>query len=464
VQQLSGLDASFVYSETASTPNHIAGLYVYDPSGVPGGVTFESILANIEERLRLARSFRQRLVRVPFDLDHPYWVEDEAFDLEFHVRQLALPRPGDWRQLCAQTARLHARPLDLTRPPWEITVIEGVDAVEGLPPGCFALLWKTHHAAIDGMSGVEILNAVHDTEPEGVQVEGEDPWRPEPVPGVVGLLARATVRNALNPFKASRVVGRAAPALRPLLGQLRRGEVKLPQRVPPTRFNAPVTPHRVFDGRIVPLAEMKRVRKAVPGATVNDAVLTVVGGALRHYLGDKGELPADPLVTMVPVSIRSADAKAAAGNQVTIMPASLATDVADPVARLAAVHASTASSKQLTQAIDARTLTEASELLPGMLIGLDTRAAARMANRMPFNTTITNVPGSPVPLYFCGALMKRSYGLGPVVHGGGLFHTVGSYEQDFMIAFTACRELLPDPATYADCIQTSIDELSAAVP
>jgi diacylglycerol O-acyltransferase / wax synthase len=145
------------------------------------------------------------------------------------------------------------------------------------------------------------------------------------------------------------------------------------------------------------------------------------------------------------------------------MPASLATDVADPVQRLAAVHQSTRQAKQLTEAIGARTMTELSELTPGLLVGLGTRTAARMARRMPFNTTVTNVPGSPVPLYFCGAQMIRAYGMGPIMHGAGLFHTVGSYQDDFIIAFTACREMLPDSAFYAHCIEASIDELRSAV-
>ncbi len=183
MRQLTGMDASFLYAETATTPNHISGLYLYDPSTAPGGtVPFGDILDTFQSRLRRAASFRQRLVRVPLDMDHPYWVQDGAFDLEFHVRQLALPKPGDWRQLRVQTARLHARPLDLTRAPWEITVIEGLDDVEGLPKGSFALMWKTHHAVIDGASGIEILNAVHDLSADPTPDEGPDDWRPEPIP------------------------------------------------------------------------------------------------------------------------------------------------------------------------------------------------------------------------------------------------------------------------------------------
>ena len=169
MRQLSGQDASFIYSERPHAPTHITSISVYDPSTAPGGaVTFKGILAHLEARLHLARAFRQKVVRVPLDLDHPYWVEDSEFDLEYHVRHIALPKPGDWRQFCIQAARLHARPLDLSKPLWELYVIEGLDNVEDVPPGAFAFVLKIHHAAVDGKSGVEMITAIHSQTPEVV--------------------------------------------------------------------------------------------------------------------------------------------------------------------------------------------------------------------------------------------------------------------------------------------------------
>src|SRR5215207_1295364 len=163
MQQLSGLDASFLYFETPQSPGHIFTVYIYDPSTAPGGkVTFKGILDHYRGRLHASQAFRQKLVQVPLGLDHPYWIEDPDFDLEFHVRHIALPKPGDWRQFCIQIARLHSRPLDLSKPLWELYVIEGLDNVEGVAPGSFALVLKTHHAAIDGVSGMELLSAIHD--------------------------------------------------------------------------------------------------------------------------------------------------------------------------------------------------------------------------------------------------------------------------------------------------------------
>ena len=183
MHQLSGLDAPFINVETKSAPTHISSLSIYDQSTAPGGlVTFKGILSNIESRLHLADCFRRRLVEVPLGVDHPYWIEDPDFDPEFHVRHIALPKPGDWRQLCIQVARLHARPLDRGKPLWEMYVIEGLDGVEGMPPGSFALFTKVHHAAIDGVSGVEITAALHDLTPEGHAMPPEREWIAESPP------------------------------------------------------------------------------------------------------------------------------------------------------------------------------------------------------------------------------------------------------------------------------------------
>ena len=209
MQQLSPQDASFIYLETPHTPMHIGSVGIYDPSTAPGGfVRLKDILEFIGSRLSGARSFRRRLVRVPFDLDHPYWIEDPEFDIEFHVRPIALPRPGDWRQLCIQVARLHARPMDLSKPLWEFTIVEGLDNVEGLPPGCFALVSKVHHAAIDGMSGVEMSAAVHDLDAEMTPRDAEDRWQPENMPKVADLLARSYANSLVQPMRVVETIGR----------------------------------------------------------------------------------------------------------------------------------------------------------------------------------------------------------------------------------------------------------------
>ena len=468
MQQLSGMDASFLYAETPKA--HMAGgsVAIYDPSSAPGGrVTFKGILQHIEDRLHEARMFRQRLVRVPFDLDHPYWIEDPDFDLEFHVRHIALPKPGDWRQLCIQAARLVSRPLDLDRPLWELYVIEGLDNVAGVPPGSFALVTKVHHAAIDGMSGMEMTSAIHDDEPVAEPPVAERPWQPERAPATTELLTRAGMNNAARPMHAGRVLARAVPQLGRLQRQLRaRTIAPPPTNIPRTRWSGPVSAHRVFDAADFELDGLRRVKETVPGATVNDVVLTIVGGALRSYLEDKGELPTDPLIAMAPISVRSESERSAAGNVISAMFTTLGTDIADPFDRLVAVREGTHNSKEFAQALGARTLVDIAELMPGGLVGFGTRASARLslANRMRpvFNTSVSNMPGPRHPLYFAGAQLLHMYIVGMIVDGMGLIHPVTSYCGDITISFTSCREMLPDPAHYADCLRTSFDELAAA--
>ncbi len=468
MQQLSGMDASFLYSETPNAHMAGAGLSIYDPSTAPGGrVTFKGILEYIEQRLHAAKTFRRRLVRVPFDLDHPYWIEDPDFDLEFHVRHIALPKPGDWRQLCIQAARLIARPLDLERPLWEFYVVEGLDRVEDVPPGSFAIVSKIHHAAIDGMAGMEMTSAIHELHPDTPPTPPDSEWRPDTMPSSQRLLAQAAVNNTLRPMHFARVMGRTIPAVGRMQRQMRgnpRNSPLLP--VPRTRWSGPVSAHRVIDGCRFSLDDMRRMKRAAEGATINDVVLTVVGGALREYLLDHGELPNESLVAMAPISVRSPGEASAAGNRVSAMMVTLGTEIAEPLVRLEAVRESTHRSKEFAEAIGARTLIDYAQLMPGGLVGLGARTSARLslANRMRpiFNTTVTNMPGPQDPLYMAGARLVALYGIGMIVEGMGLIHPVMSYCGDITISFTSCREMLPDPAHYASCIRNSFDDLAKA--
>jgi WS/DGAT/MGAT family acyltransferase len=468
MQQLSGLDASFIYSERAHAPMHITAITIYDPSTAPGGdVTFDHVLEHLQARLHLARAFRQRVVRVPADLGHPWWIEDAEFDLEYHVRQIALPRPGDWRQFCVQAARLHARPLDLSRPLWELCVVEGLDNIDGLKPGAFGLVLKVHHAAVDGVSGVEMITAIHSQTADIVDPPAPaNPWKPEDEPSPLARSATAMLNAIRVPDRAVRLVGHLTPGVGRALRTMRDlGDRPRAELAPGTRFSGPVTAHRVLDAESFPFAALKSIRALVPGATVNDVALAVIGGALRSYLRDHDELPANAMRAMTPVSVRVEAERADLGNQVSAMIVNLATDIADPVDRLAAVHRSTSASKQVTEAIGARNLTQLSQLAPGLLIGLGARLASRFARRGTaglVNTVVTNVPGPRHPLYFAGAQCLRIFGAGPIVDGMGIINIIGSYDDQFVLSFTACREMMPDPAHYAAALRSSFDELDDA--
>ncbi len=467
MQQLSGLDAAFLYFETKNTPMHIGSFAIYDQSTAPEGkVTFKAILQNVESRLHLARCFRQKVVHAPFDLDHPYWLEDPDFDLEFHVRHIALPHPGDWRQLCIQVARIHARPLDLSKPLWEMYVIEGLDNVEDVPAGSFAVLTKIHHAAIDGVSGAELTAAIHDLEPNGAPPPPEHPWVPEREPNIIEMGLRTTLNNARNPFRFARTLRRTAPGLARMFRGDPEDEVENSGPVPRTRFNGAVSPHRVVEGRSFSLQDVRDIRKRVPGATVNDVILTICSGAMRQYLEHHGELPKDSLSAMAPISVRNDEEKGVAGNIISTMSVVLHSDEPNPLRRLRKIHETTQASKATAAAVGARTMTDVSQFMPGMLAGLAARTYTRLglANRIrPFlNTVITNVPGPQIPLYFTGARIVALHGMGPVMDGMGIIHPVFSCAGKISVAVTACREQLPDPGFYAQCLQESFESLKDA--
>lgn len=470
MQQLSAMDASFVYLETPHTPMHIGSVGIYDPSTAPGGfVRFKDILHFIQSRLAGARSFRQRLVRVPFDLDHPYWIEDPEFDIEFHVRHIALPKPGDWRQLCIQVSRLHARPMDMTKPLWEFTIVEGLDNVEGLPPGCFALVSKVHHAAIDGMSGVEMSAAIHDLDPSMAPRDDKpDAWKPENMPHVADLLVRSYFNSLAQPARVMETIGRSLPGMAKLTNQVRSGDVSIrnARPAPRTRFNGKVSAHRVWDAVPFKLADVRAVKEAVPDATVNDVILAVVGGGLRKYLKSKNELPRDTMTAMAPISVRGDGDKGALGNLVSAMVVGLGTQIEDPLERLRFVHDEAINSKALTNAVGAKNLSDYSRLMPSALAGLGarlyTRVGAANAHSPAFNCVVTNVPGSRVPLYFAGARMVGMYGTGPIFDGMGLINTIYSYGPTIAISFTSDRDMMPDPAAYADALRATFEEMRAA--
>jgi diacylglycerol O-acyltransferase / wax synthase len=470
MEQLSGQDASFVYLETPSTPMHIGSVGIYDPSTAPGGkVRFKDILAHIEARLGGARSFRQKLVRVPLNLDHPYWVEDENFDLEYHVRHIALPAPGDWRQLCIQVARLHARALDMSKPLWEFIIVEGLDNIEGIPKGCFALVAKVHHAAIDGLSGVEMSAAVHDLAPIPVAQPALSDWQGEGNPPVGELLLRTWINSIRQPLRFATTLWNTIPGVARLTKEVAGGDISLKgtRMAPKTLFNTKVSPHRVFDGAILPLADIRAIKDALPGATVNDAILAVIGGGLRAYLLGRKALPKASMSAMAPISVRAEGEKGAAGNLVSAMVVNLGTHIVDPAERFAYIHKEATNSKAMTNAVGARTLTEYSQMIPSGLAALGARLYTRLgvanAHAPVFNCVATNTPGSRVPLYFAGAKMVRMMGMGPIFDGMGLINSIYSYGDDIAIAFTSDRDMMPDPSAYADGLRSAFAALRIAM-
>ncbi|MFM1990913.1 MAG: hypothetical protein RJA99_3870 [Pseudomonadota bacterium] len=470
MRQLRGPDARFLYADSDHANANVTLVHIYDPSTASGGrVRFKQILAHIEARLHRSPVFRRRLLRVPLELDYPYWIEDERFDLEYHVRHIALPAPGDWRQFCIQASRIHARPLDLSRPLWEIHVIEGLHGLLGLPEGSFALLTKVHHAAIDLEGGSELTMLLHDTVADPPPPAPPEPWFPESPPGTLSLLARSVVRNAISPLRLARplmtLAARLAPAAASLVGEA----LMRPDAMPVTRFNAIVSPHRVFETRRFPLADFRRIRALVEGATVNEVVLAVCAGGLRRYLAHTGELPAASLVAIAPATLRDTEADTeAAGSrtELALLRAELGTHLEDPIERLAFLHAQAVESEAYDRAVPARELTDVQRHTPALTLAFAAKllggATAGAGRRAPLaHCTIVNVPGPSVPLYLGGARMTYFSAIMPIADGMGLVFAVTSYDGMLIVSPTACREQVPDPGFLAQCVRDSFQEYLA---
>ncbi|HXW10819.1 MAG TPA: wax ester/triacylglycerol synthase family O-acyltransferase [Steroidobacteraceae bacterium] len=485
MKQLSGADSMFLQFEHGNQFMHVASLSIYDPStAAGGGVRFKDVLRHFATRVAQFPQFRRRLVSLPLSLDRPYWIESPTIDVEFHVRHIALPHPGDWRQLCIQVARLHSRPLDRSKPLWEAYIIEGLHNVQGVPPGSFALYTKLHHAIIDGESGTELMKALHSLSPEPTEVDetahsASTVFHKDREPTLVELYSRALVHGvqrvpSIAKFSIStarKVVHLGSEALTSfrregegsLLGNLRAllsGDLSalLPRMPPQTRFSGNVSAHRVFEAVSLPLSEMRAIRQQVPRATINDQFLCVVGGALRAYLSDKNELPDTSMVAMVPMTLRGADKGGDRGNQVgfTLMP--VHTEIEDPLERLRAVVESAVKSKRVTDAIGREIARDLMESLPSIVAD----PLLRNAQVPRIGLVVSNVRGPDVPLYMAGARLVHYVPISIAINGMGLNVTGFSYAGDLWICAVSCREMLPDPAFFADCLRSAFDQMKEA--
>ncbi len=467
MDQLSPQDAQFLYMETEDNHIQVTAVAVFDPSTVPGGKTvrFKEILAHIERRLHMSPVFRRRLSRVPLELDYPYWVDDENFDLEYHVQHVRLPVPGDWRQFCILLSRFHARPLDLARPLWEMLVIEGLDHVEGLPEGGYAIATKLHHAAVDGASVMNFYRALVDIDNKGTPAVPLDSVEVthSPRPGLVSMGLRAAWNTVRSPIGMTDAVMRSAPAIYRWAQKSLSTERRASHPVPDTRFNCNTSPHKMFGATSCALDTVKAIRTAVPGSTINDVILTVCGGALRRYLRHHEELPGDSLVAWVPINARRGahDGGEDIGNHLASMTTPIYTDIEDPLERLQRVHGATRESKAARSGVSARLMTNLSQHVPSATLVTAGRLVLRAGVAANLcNLFISNVPGPQVPVYMNGAKQVASYGLAPLVDGMGLFIATPSYDGKISFNVTSTRETLPDIDFFVGCIDESLADCS----
>jgi len=465
VQQLNAQDAQFIYLQTANAMTHIMAVYIFDPSTAKGGkVRFKDIIKQVESRLSTSPVFKRKLYRLPFDLDHPYWVADEHFDIESHISHGRLPEPGDWRQFCIHVARHHSRPMDMNRPLWDMYVCEGLDNIDGYAPGSYALITRVHHAAIDGVSAAHFFSALSDMDAKGTPVVELPESEPElaELPTAREIWNRAVNSNLTSPVKIANALLKFTPSLLSAAQKniLPDNESKH-SGVPESRFNGTITPHRMFDATTFELSELKAMRSKAEGSTINDVVLTICSGALRLYLQKHKELPKESLIAVAPVNARSiTDTNETPGNNISAMSIHIHSDVANPVKRLAAIRDTTRDTKAAKSGLSARIMTDISKHIPGATMAGVARimTSERFAPKMS-NLIVSNVPGPQIPMYLAGAKLTHQYGLAPLSNGMGLFIATPSYNGTMSFCVTSDRNIMPDVEFFRQCIEKAFQLL-----
>ncbi|MCW2751811.1 MAG: wax ester/triacylglycerol synthase family O-acyltransferase [Aeromicrobium sp.] len=464
MDRLSGLDASFLYLESSAQLMHVCGLIVVDPATIPGGYDFEEFKQDLARRVSGIAMFNRKLKLVPGRIDFPVWVTDDDFDIDRHVHRLAVPAPGGDGELSEVAGHLAGIPLDRTRPLWEMHVIEG------MANGQIVVFSKMHHSSVDGVSGSNMISYLCSLEPDAPPLDPGTSAANEHLraPSDLELVGRAVVTTIAKPWRFAKL---GAPTVRALVESASRARqgtaMAAPLTAPRTSFNGTITGHRSIAFGDVSLDDIRAIKNAVPGATVNDVVLALSGGALRRYLRDRGELPATSLLASVPVSVRSESTKTGGRNKVSSIFCRLGTDVEDPLERITAMSVANAHAKDHHKAVPADTLQEWAEFAAPRTFGLAVRMVSdlRLAEKAPVihNLVISNVPGPPVPLYFMGARIDALYALGPVFHGAGLNITVMSNNGEMHIGAIACRELAPRVWDLVDQFPIELKAMKKAV-
>jgi diacylglycerol O-acyltransferase / wax synthase len=479
MRQLTGLDTQFLAFESPRQYGHVSGVTVLDPSTAPGGkLELADIQGLMSERLHLLPPFRWRLAGVPLGLDYPYWIDDPNFDLDFHVRELAIPPPPTDVKLAEQVARIFARPLDRARPLWELYLIHGLQG------GQVALLTKIHHAVIDGASGAEILGVLLDLSPEGRALPKPSEDGAEREPGELEMLSRGLLGVPRYPLRVLRALPSIVPNLEdvPVLGALpgakRLGRLAaraqralggerpvletIELRAPHTSFNGRVSPHRRFAFGQLSLDAVKQVKNA-HGCTVNDVVVSLCAGAVRRWLIEHDELPSDPLVVQIPVSVRAKEQVGTYGNRVSAISAPLFTNEPDPLERLRRTHQALRVLKERHRALPAQLLQDATQFIPPAMLARASRVSLALATSErvwpTWNLVISNVPGPQSPLFCAGARVEAQYPVSVVTDGMGLNMTVMSYRGHLDFGLVADREQMPDLWSMIGWLREALEEL-----
>jgi WS/DGAT/MGAT family acyltransferase len=466
-ERLSILDRTFLDLESPETHMHVAGVMIFDaaPFAAPaGGIDIERIRRYVASKLHQIPRYRQRIARVPVE-NHPVWVDDHRFNLDYHVRHTALPRPGGEEQLKRLAGRIMSQQLDRGKPLWELWIAEGLEGNR------FAAISKTHHCMIDGVAAVDLATVLLSASPEAAIGE-IPPWHPRPAPSrreLAGAEARRRItapltlgRAALGAIRNPREIVETALNVTEQISAVTETLGAGFSPASDSLFNQPIGPHRRFDWTAFDLSEVKRVKNRL-GGTVNDAVLAIVAGAVGSFLRKRGVAPeqiaALDFRAMVPVSLRPLSQRGTLGNRIASWAARLPIAETDPRRRLQTIRQVTGDLKQSRQAMGAEALATVSEWTVPTLLSLAMRLAARARS---FNLTVTNVPGPQIPLYMAGARMQAAYPLGPLFENQALNIALLSYDSHLHWGFNADYDVLPDLADFCAAIRASFEELRAA--
>ncbi len=462
-ERLSAQDTSFLVFESANAFTHGAGTAIFDVGPLAtrgGGIDMATIRRSIESLLHQVPRFRQRLQWIPVE-QHPVWVDDPAFDLDYHLRHTRLPQPGTEQELKELSARILASRMDLSKPPWEMWIVEGLDGNR------WAQIQKIHHCMIDGKSGVDLMQLMLSPDPNAELAE-PSPYVPRPAPTRGELLRHSATRRLRMPIDAIRHTRETYEDVRELGEEIRhrsravaRMARSMLKAAPETPLNGQIGPHRRVDWLDMSLGDIKDIRKAI-GGTVNDVVLATVAGAVRHFMPRRSVDPAsiEAFRAAAPVSTRPKGKEGQLGNHVSMWILDLPIDEPDPVGRLDRIREQTADLKQSQQAVGADVLFQVAEWTGTRILSL---AAKRLsAYTSPYNLMVTNIPGPQLPLYLCGGLLEKTYGYVPLVENTGLGIALMSYNGQLNWGFNADYELLPDLSHFVACVERSFEELQGA--
>jgi diacylglycerol O-acyltransferase / wax synthase len=459
MQRLSGLDASFLYFESATQPLHVCSILELDTSTMPGGYTYDRLRDELGLRIKATPSFRERLADSWLNLDHPVWVDDRDVDVDRHLHRIELPGPGGRSELAQLCGHIASQPLDRSRPLWEMWVIEGIAGTDAHVGGRLAVMIKMHHAAVDGVAGASLLSALCSTEPDAPPPDASDGvGKASPL----SIAANGLVRFASRPWQLANVLPVTVSTVFKTLSRARGGlAMARPFAAPPTAFNASVTGHRNIALAQLDLEDIKKIKNRFD-VKLNDVVMALCAGVLRRFLLDRDELPATTLVAMVPVSVREKSDRPGR-NQVSGMFLRLETQIADPAERLRAVARANSVAKEHSSAIGPTLLQDWSQFAAPVLgVAMRLYAHTRFTESPVYNLVVSNVPGPQARLFFLGSEVKAMYPLGPIFHGSGLNITVMSLTGKLDVGVISCPELLPDLWDLADDFGVALQELLSA--